>query len=241
MLQCRLDAELRYRCPKKFHHRPFQDWRLGNLNSHGLLISFVETATIWGMGYHSCHFGPSWTIPTIGCVQAERWVEEFLEGSRMIWMERICSFRICHLQLVAFARCMTSRPRGRACALPFTAPNRGSGWFLDVQKLQLHDSTWSHFQSSLHALPICRSVWHEHPGCMSRETERCCGISSWDRHPVELGYSWDWLDCWRLIFSAAILSQGLLDSHQTEDYSPCGASPRPGQSPGRSWEHGSQW
>ena len=44
----------------------------------------------------------------------------------------------------------------------------------------------------------------------------------------ELGYSWDWLDCWRLTFSAAILSQGLSDSHQTKDYSPCGASPRPG-------------
>lgn len=51
---------LRYPCRRKFHHPPFQDSRPESLSKSG------QT------------FGVKWIL------QAERWVEEFLEGSRMI-------------------------------------------------------------------------------------------------------------------------------------------------------------
>ena len=223
------DAELRYRCPKKFHHRPFQDWRLGNLNSHGLLIFFVETATIWGMDGDGISFMPFWTIPTIGCFQAERWVEEFLEGSRMIWMERICSSRICHLQLVAFARCMTSRPDAGPCMCSSIHSTKQRFWM--ISGCTEAAAAWLYLEP-FSKVPCMHCQYAEVYGmnilvaCLEKLSVAVAFLHEIDIQ--ELGYSWDWLDCWRLTFSAAILSQGLSDSHQTKDYSPCGASPRPG-------------
>ena len=124
-----------------------------------LLIFFVETATIWGMNGDGISFMPFWTIPSIGCFQAERWVEEFLEGSRMIWMERICSSRICHLQLVAFARCMTSRPDAGPCMCSSIHSTKQRFWMIsgctEAAAAWLYLEPFSKFPACTANMPKC--------------------------------------------------------------------------------------
>ena len=124
------------------------------------------------------------------------------------------------------------------CALPFTAPNRGSGWFQDVQKLQLHDSTWRPFSKC----PACTANM---PKCMAwtswLHVSRNWALL-WHFFMRSTSKSWDTVGIDWIVGGWPFLQQFWVKVYQIH-IRPKGLFPLWCKSKTRleSWEHGSQW